>query len=172
MKQKKFLIVDGYNVINDWENLSVVGAHNLGMARDMLIDELSEYGSFTGIVVEIVFDAYRNKSRIERRQVIDNVQIFYTKIHQTADSYIEKRTAELANSRKNLVFVATSDGAEQQFILGKGASRISSRELKIEIDRMKKKLNLKIEKTEKTGYSIGDVLDKKIVDALGKWREK
>ena len=172
MNQKRILIVDGYNVINDWEKLSVVGSYNLGTARDMLIEELSEYGFFTGTSIEIVFDAYRNKSRIERRQLVDNVEVFYTKIHQMADSYIEKRTAELTSSRKNVVFVATSDGAEQQFILGKGASRISSRELKLEIDRMKKKLNLKIKKTERTGSSIGDVLDKKIVDALGKWREK
>jgi predicted RNA-binding protein with PIN domain len=172
MKQKEILIVDGYNVINDWEKLSAVGAKNLETARDMLVEELSEYGSFTGISIEIVFDAYRNKSRIERKQVIDNVQVFYTKIHQTADSYIEKRTAELTISRKNVVFVATSDGAEQQFILGKGASRISSRELRLEIDRTKKKLNSKIEKTERTASSIGDLLDREIIDALEKWVEK
>jgi hypothetical protein len=172
MKQKEILIVDGYNVINDWKKLSLIGADNLGTARDMLVEELSEYGSFTGISIEIVFDAYRNKSRLERKQLVDNVQVFYTKIHQTADSYIEKRTAELTSSRKNIVFVATSDGAEQQFILGKGASRISSRELRLEIDRMKKKLDSKIEKTEKTTSSIGDVLDREIVDALGKWVKK
>ncbi|MBK5252673.1 MAG: NYN domain-containing protein [Peptostreptococcaceae bacterium] len=170
MNQKKILIVDGYNVINDWEKLSAIGAENLGTARDMLVEELSEYGSFTGTSIEIVFDAYRNKSRIERMQVVDNVQVFYTKIHQTADSYIEKRTVELTSSRKNVVFVATSDGAEQQFISGKGAYRISSRELRLEIDRTKKKLDSKIERNERTASSIGDVLDKKIVDALGKWR--
>jgi len=166
------LIVDGYNVINDWKKLSRIGAENLETARNMLIEELSEYSSFTGTSVEIVFDAYRNKSKTSRSLIIDNVKIFYTKIHQTADTYIEKRTAELTKSRKNIVFVATSDGAEQQFIMGKGAARISSRELRIEIDRTKKKLNREIGKSKTTKDSIGDTLDKEIIDALGKWREK
>ncbi|HKL10232.1 MAG TPA: NYN domain-containing protein [Clostridia bacterium] len=172
MNQNRILIVDGYNVINDWKKLIDAGMENLESARDMLIEELSEYGAFTGTSIEIVFDAYRNKSRMARRQVFDNVSVFYTKIHQTADSYIEKRTAELTVSRKNIVIVATSDGAEQQFILGKGASRMSSRELRLEMDRAKRKIALKIDEKEKAKSFLSDSLDREILDALGKWGKK
>lgn len=172
MKQKRILIVDGYNVINDWKKLSAAGMENLESAREMLIEELSEYGAFTGTEIELVFDAYKNRNRMERRQVINNVSVFYTKVHQTADSYIEKRTAELTQSRKNIVTVATSDGAEQQFILGKGASRISSRELRLEMDRAKRKIASKIKGGEKAKSFLSDSLDREILDALGKWGKK
>ncbi|PLX28893.1 MAG: ribonuclease [Clostridiales bacterium] len=172
MKQNRILIVDGYNVINDWKKLSAAGMENLASARDMLIEELSEYGAFTGTSIEIVFDAYRNRSKMAKMQEINNVKVFYTKVHQTADSYIEKRTAELAASRKNIVTVATSDGAEQQFILGKGASRMSSRELRLEMDRAKRKIASKIRVKEKAKSFLADSLDREILDALDKWGKK
>jgi len=172
MKQNRILIVDGYNVINDWKKFSAFGMENLAAAREILIEELSEYGAFTGTSIEVVFDAYRNKNPMARKHVFDNVSVFYTKVHQTADSYIEKRTAELTVSRKNIVMVATSDGAEQQFILGKGASRISSRELRLEMDRAKRKISSKINKKVNDKSFISDSLDREILDVLGEWGKK
>lgn len=56
-----------------------------------------------------------------------HITIVYTREHQTADSYIEKFITSL--SKYDDVKVATNDYAEQQMILGKGATRMSAREL-------------------------------------------
>ena len=63
--------------------------------------------------------------------------MFIQKEYQTADSYIEKFIASL--SKYDDVKVATSDYAEQQIVLGKGATRITSRELKLDIRKCKVK---------------------------------
>lgn len=172
MRQNKILIVDGYNVINDWDKLGLAARDDLAAARSMLIEQLSEYGAFTGTSVIVVFDAYKHRGQMERKESIHGVEVFYTKLHQTADSFIEKRTAELAASRRNSVSVATSDGAEQQIVLGKGASRISSRELLLEVERIHDKLKQRIEKGEGRKSFLEDALDPEVYEALEKWREK
>ena len=76
--------------------------------------------------------------KIENRKYIT---VVYTKEHQTADSYIEKYITFL--SKYDVVKVATNDYAEQQIVLGKGASRISARELKLDIEDAKNKIRSK-----------------------------
>ena len=46
-------------------------------------------------------------------------------------------------SKYDVVKVATNDYAEQQIVLGKGASRISSRELKMDLEEAKNKIRKK-----------------------------
>ena len=51
---------------------------------------------------------------------------------ETADTYIERATYEIA--RDHRVRVATSDSLEQLIILGHGAVRLSAREFKAEME--------------------------------------
>ena len=100
------------------------------MAREKsLIDTIIDYAEFSGQKAIIVFDAYNVKNSKEKVENRKYITVVYTKEHQTADSYIEKFITTL--SKYDEVKVATNDYAEQQIVLGKGASRISSRELKI-----------------------------------------
>ncbi|EPZ62046.1 yacP-like NYN domain protein [[Clostridium] sordellii ATCC 9714] len=46
-------------------------------------------------------------------------------------------------SKYDVVKVATNDYAEQQIILGKGASRLSARELKLDVEEAKTKMKSK-----------------------------
>ena len=64
----------------------------------------------------------------------DNIYVVYTKTAQTADSYIESATHRLAKEFR--VTVATSDGMEQLIAIGQGASRMSARQLKLEVEHM------------------------------------
>ena len=75
------------------------------------------------------------------------IEIVYTKEHQTADSYIEKFISTL--SKYDKIQVATSDYAEQQIILGKGATRISARELKLYLDETLTKIKEKQQDNKK-----------------------
>ena len=139
--KKDYLIVDGYNIINAWDELKNIAITDLEHAREKLIDAITEYAEFTGRLGIIVFDAYNIKSCKEKIEKRKNITIVYTKEHQTADSYIEKFIGSL--SKYDDVKVATNDYAEQQIVLGKGASRITSRELKLDLENVKSKIREK-----------------------------
>ncbi len=53
---KSYLIVDGYNIINAWEELRELSKTDLDNAREKLIDNIIEYAEFTGRKAIIVFD--------------------------------------------------------------------------------------------------------------------
>ena len=136
--KKDYLIVDGYNIINAWDELKDISITDLEHAREKLIDAIIEYAEFTGRLGIIVFDAYNIKSCKEK---IEKCIFVYTKEQQTADSDIEKFIGTL--SKYDDVKVATNDYAEQQIVLGKGASRITSRELKLDLENAKSKIKEK-----------------------------
>ena len=145
--KKDYLIVDGYNIINAWDELKEIAISDLEHAREKLIDAIIEYAEFTGRLGIIVFDAYNIKSCKEKIEKRKNITIVYTKEYQTADSYIEKYISTL--SKYDKIQVATSDYAEQQIILGKGATRISARELKLYLDETLTKIKEKQQDNKK-----------------------
>ena len=131
---KDYLLVDGYNIIHAWEDLSALAREDLDGARAKLIDLLRNYQSWRGCQVIVVFDAYKVKGGKGAVEQLGDLYVVYTKEAETADMYIERTTYQL--SRDNRVRVATSDGLEQMIILGHGAQRISAAELKYETDQV------------------------------------
>ncbi|MCD7840729.1 MAG: NYN domain-containing protein, partial [Erysipelotrichaceae bacterium] len=125
------ILVDGYNIIFGWEDLSTLAKADLGAARDRLIDILSNYQGYMQCMMIIVFDAYKVKGNPGSVQQFNNLYIVYTKEAQTADAYIERTTHQLAKDYQ--IVVATSDNAEQVIVLGHGALRKSARELELEV---------------------------------------
>lgn len=130
----EYLLVDGYNIIFSWEELNELAKENMDAARYRLMDILSNYQGFKKCTVILVFDAYKVKGGLGEVQKHNNIHVVYTKEAETADQYIEKVTHELA--KDNHVAVATSDAIEQVIILGKGAIRLSAKDLKEEILRV------------------------------------
>ncbi|NJE74130.1 GTP-binding protein [Pseudoflavonifractor sp. SW1122] len=131
---KDYLLVDGYNIIHAWEDLSALAREDLDGARAKLIDLLRNYQSWRGCQVIVVFDAYKVKGGKGAVEQLGDLYVVYTKEAETADMYIERTTYQL--SRDNRVRVATSDGLEQMIILGHGAQRMSAAELKYETDQV------------------------------------
>ncbi len=129
-KYKEILFVDGYNVINSWDELKMNTEEELEESRLKLINILDEYQHYTKNCIVLVFDSYNIKSD---RQVLkhNNLMIVYTKELETADNFIE-RSVDIYASRKRIK-VATSDKLEQEIILAMGATRISAKELEVEI---------------------------------------
>ncbi len=131
-KRHDYLLVDGYNVIYDWPELKAMLA-NLDHARDRLIEWLASYGAYKDYEVLIVFDAHSVAGYEERSlPVYRHVAVIFTREGETADSFIEKAAYRFAKAGR-MVYVATSDAAEQQIILGVGAYRISARELRRDV---------------------------------------
>ena len=132
--RKKYLLVDGYNIIYAWESLSDLAQADLGAARDKLTEILSNYQAFTGLILILVFDAYKVEGNPGEVIKKGNVYVVFTKEAETADQYIEKTTHEIAG--KHDVIVATSDGLEQVIVMGQGAARMSARDLHDEVIRV------------------------------------
>ncbi len=168
-KASELLFVDGYNIINAWNDLRLLSEDSLDSARNELIEIMSEYQAYTGIKVIIVFDAYSVKGSPNKKESIKGIDVVYTKERETADHYIEK-TLDMIGRRKK-VKVATSDWMEQQIVLGRGGTRISARELKLEIDSVKKTIKRKNKKNNKTNDMLIGRLDPKLVEKLEKWRK-
>ena len=134
----RLLVVDGYNVLGAWPELSK--GKPLADARDALIHRLHDYAGYSGQQVVLVFDAWqsdRPERSIERK---GSLTIVFTQKGETADHYIERLCDEherqVSLGRLELR-VATSDGTEQTVVFGRGAVRISSRELIYEMRQAK-----------------------------------
>ncbi|KXZ38963.1 hypothetical protein SAMN05661008_01970 [Alkalithermobacter thermoalcaliphilus JW-YL-7 = DSM 7308] len=170
MNKKQYLVVDGYNIINAWEDLKVISQENLEMARDKLIDIMTEYGAYKGFYVIVVFDAYLVKGPRKDYEEIrgKNIKVVYTKENQTADTYIEKIISEIG--KKHIIKVATNDWAQQQIVLGSGAFRVSARELKIDVELSQKKISKKIKETKIQKTTLDSILDKNTLSKLEKIR--
>ena len=125
------MLIDGYNIIFAWEELKKAAEESLDLAREILINRLSNYCGYAQCELILVFDAYKVKGGIGSVEKVNNINVVYTKEAETADAYIEKVTHELA--KKHRVRVATSDGLEQIIILGGGAQRVSASEFEAEI---------------------------------------
>lgn len=164
---EEYLLVDGYNIIFAWKSLKELSETSLDMAREKLIDILSNYQGVKKYTIILVFDAYHVKGNTGSVTKYKNLYIVYTKEAETADSYIERTTHELR--KDHIVRVATSDGLEQVIIMGSGAIRVSASELEEEIKVINRELNNKIQQIKpiKNNMLI-DNLD----DAFAVWLEE
>lgn len=148
----EYLLVDGYNIIFAWEELSELAKDNIDGARGRLLDILCNYQGIRGCELIVVFDAYRVAGH--QTEILDyhNIHVVYTKEAETADAYIEKFAHE--NGAKYRVTVATSDGLEQIIIRGAGCSLISAREFEQEVRERSRQLLQEYDSRKEQGKSF------------------
>lgn len=166
---KEYLFVDGYNIINAWGELKELSKISLEVARNELIETMAEYQSFSGVGVTVVFDAHMVKKNSGMTDKIKGVEIVYTRENETADHYIERRLDQIG--RTEVVRVATSDWMEQQIVLGRGGTRVSARELKIEVKRSLKRLKDQASVDNGRNDMIMGRLDEDILRKLVDWED-
>ncbi|MGF7015995.1 NYN domain-containing protein [Ornithinibacillus bavariensis] len=162
------LIVDGYNIIGDWDELKQLKKKDLGQARDKLIEMMAEYQAYSGHRVIIVFDAYYVRG-IENKLKQYKVEIIYTKEKETADECIERLVKRLKNVQTQ-VYVATSDYAEQRIIFGQGALRKSARELSLELAELEREISHNVSQHLKTMPKSKIPLSDDVLEKFEKWR--
>ena len=152
---REFLLVDGYNIIFAWDELKGMAADSLEVARHQLMDLLCNYQGYQKCVVILVFDAYRVKGNPGSVEHYRNIHVVYTKEAETADSYIERATYEIARANPDRrVRVATSDNLEQLIILGHGAIRVSAREFHEEVEAAEGSISQIIERNNLHGRAF------------------
>ena len=129
---KPLLYVDGYNIIGAW-TVAERESWPLDESRDRLAHLLADYAGYTEQEVWLVFDGYKGDKIVRSIEHRDGLTIVFTKQGETADQYIERACHEMPKYR--IARVATSDSTEQTVILGRGATRMSARELLLELSR-------------------------------------
>jgi uncharacterized protein len=120
-----YLIVDGHSVIFAWPELRELHQRRTSLAREALIKKLRDYQDWTGIRTVVVFDGKGPK--ISESSEPGEIQIFYSRAGQTADSVIERLASKYASQFR--VTVATSDYLEQQTAAAFAADCISAEAL-------------------------------------------
>jgi len=128
---KRYFLVDGYNIIFAWQELSMLAKDNIEGARGRLLDMMCNYQALKQCCLIVVFDAYRVEGHKTEYFDYHNIHVVFTKEAETADQYIERFAHE--NGRKYQVTVATSDGLEQIIIRGQGCDLVSAKDLEEEI---------------------------------------
>jgi hypothetical protein len=129
--RKHYLVVDGYNIINDWERLKEILSYSLEDAREALVGMIQSYAKIMNYSAIVVFDAYNNDEMVKEEEK-SGVKVVYSGKNQTADSYIEKFMYDLNPVHE--VTVATSDFMLQRMVVSAGGSRMSARELEKEME--------------------------------------
>ncbi len=173
--KNEILLVDGYNIIFAWPDLQELARHSLEDARKSLADILSNYHGFRAGELILVFDAYRVQGSPGSREETQGIHVVYTREAETADNYIEKTIREINRKRDCRVRVATSDGLEQVIILGGGATRISAREFRQEVEATKVEIASILERNNlhpKETSAVALALQEAVRKAAGRETEK
>ncbi len=161
--KERYLLVDGYNIIFAWDELEELANKNIASARTKLADILSNYQGYKKSTIILVFDAYKVEGGLGSVIDYSNISIVFTKEAETADMYIEKVTNEIGH--KHNVVVATSDRVEQMIIMGQGATRLSAKELKEEINLVKEEMRTYYKDKKSTKINTLDhILDEEFIE--------
>ena len=121
-----YLIVDGHSVIFAWPDLRALHERRTSLARDALVRKLRDYQDWTGVSVVVVFDG--RGTTVDASAEPGEIQIFYSRAGQTADSVVERLASKYGSQYRLLV--ATSDYLEQETASACGAECISAEALR------------------------------------------
>lgn len=171
--RERVLIVDGYNVINAWRS-NLGSAETLADARDELARRLQDYAGFSGQKVILVLDAWLSDRTQRTEEVSGPLTIVFTRKGELADHYIERLCDEYAH-RVELglmeLRVATSDGVEQMVVMGRGAVRMSARELLMEMEQVRRQGREGAQPVARKRNSVMEQLPEEVRRRLGEMIE-
>ena len=121
-----YLIVDGHSVIFAWPELRQLHNRRTSLAREALTKKLRDYQDWTETRVAVVFDG--KGTSVSATSDPGEIQIFYSRAGQTADSIIERLASKYGKRYK--LIVATSVVLEQETAGACGAECISAEALR------------------------------------------
>lgn len=165
--RRRILIVDGYNVIN--VRKPVRESRGLEDARRALTERLHDYAGWSGQEILLVYDAWlsdRMQRSVERHGPLT---VVFTMKGETADRYIERACDELGEEislGRVELRVATSDLVEQTIAFGRGAIRLSSRELLLEMDMAGRARGGRTQSSGSRANALGDRLPADVREKL------
>jgi predicted RNA-binding protein with PIN domain len=134
------LVVDGYNIIHAWPDLAAaLRTDSLEEARRRLLVRLAEYRATTGDEVLVVFDARFRARGSPDREMVEGIEVRYGSARESADHVIERLMYEASRRGRVLeMILATDDRLQRDLVAGMGVPTLSSRALRVEVERTEK----------------------------------
>ena len=149
--RREYLIVDGYNLIFAWDELSALARERLDLARSRLMDMLSNYCGYTKSELVLVFDGFRTPGNPGQRTQYHNINVAYTKDGETGDAYIERIANEIGTNYA--VRVVTNDNLIRLSALRSGVLRCSAGEFKNEVEWTLAQIEAVLRKTNEGAHT-------------------
>jgi predicted RNA-binding protein with PIN domain len=118
------IIIDGYNLIRQSDELSAVDNLDIQFGRKALIDMLAAYRKLKPHRITVVFDGANAPPASERRSRVKGIEIRFSDRGQLADQVINN----MVRRARQQALVVSSDREVAQFAIGHGAAAISSAE--------------------------------------------
>ncbi len=151
----RYYVVDGYNVIYDWDELRALAEQDLSAARERLMDTLCGYAAFTHCQVVLVFDGYKVPGNQGEKFDHRGIHVVYTRERETGDMYIERFLQQVG--RNDQVRVVTSDGLIQLAAVRTGVLRMSSAEFGRQVDEVAGQIAELLARIQPGGATIGQL---------------
>jgi len=112
------ILVDGYSLLHSWPALAPGKTRHSAVAREELINALTQYRDACGTPITIVFDGAGSKRDADETPSTSDVEILYSRAGQTADQMIERAAHRLKDYGE--VLVVTDDFAERDTVSSLG----------------------------------------------------
>ena len=109
--------MDGYSLLHSWPELAPGKPRHSAIAREELINRLTQYRDACGTPITIIFDGASGP--VVEFPSTPEVEIIYSRTGQTADQIIERVTHRLGSYGE--VLVVTDDLAERDTVSSAGA---------------------------------------------------
>ena len=148
---QRYYVVDGYNVIFDWDELHALADRDLSAARERLMDTLCGWAAFTHTQVVLVFDGYKVPGSLGEKLDYRGIHVVYTKERETGDMYIERFLQQVG--KNDHVRVVTSDGLIQLSAVRTGVMRMSSAEFGRQVAEASDQIQVLIARMHQSGGS-------------------
>ena len=148
---QRYYVVDGYNVIFDWDELHALADRDLSAARERLMDTLCGWAAFTRTQVVLVFDGYKVPGSLGEKLDYRGIHVVYTRERETGDMYIERFLQQVG--KNDHVRVVTSDGLIQLSAVRTGVMRMSSAEFGCQVAEASDQIQSFIARMHQSGGS-------------------
>jgi len=113
------ILVDGYSLLHNWQELAPGKARHSAAAREELIHILTLYQDTVGIPITIFFDGSQPKfDGPSYTRSTPEVEILYSRAGQTADQMIERAAHRFQPYGE--VLAVTDDTAERDTVIAMG----------------------------------------------------
>jgi len=139
------IIIDGYNLIRQSDELRRYERVSLEEGRKALIRDVSSYKKRKGHKVTVVFDGWVGGSPEEERDRSSGVNIIYSRKGEKADDVIKR----LANERTEEIVVVSSDRDIADFVGRRGGTAVSSHQFIELMEKAKSAANIDSRDVEK-----------------------
>jgi len=116
------IIIDGYNLIRQSRQLSILDRQDLQLGRETLLEMLAAYKKIKRHRMTVVFDGTDAYDLFRQRDHVKGVAVLFSRQGETADTVIKRMAAK----EKEKALVVSSDREVTGFAEARGAAVMGS----------------------------------------------